>query len=109
MPAFASLPDMIASLRRLRVGTDIGLALGVVFILSMLILPLPPFLLDVGLSLSFTSGVLVLMVALFVVKPLDFTSFPTILLLTTLLRLALDVAATRQILAHGNEGTLAAM
>jgi flagellar biosynthesis protein FlhA len=108
MPAFASLPDMIASLRRLRVGTDIGLALGVVFILSMLILPLPPFLLDVGLSLSFTSGVLVLMVALFVVKPLDFTSFPTILLLTTLLRLALDVAATRQILAHGNEGTLAA-
>ncbi len=92
----------------MRVGTDIGLALGVVFILAMLILPLPPFLLDVGLSLSFTSGVLVLMVALFVVKPLDFTSFPTILLLTTLLRLALDVAATRQILAHGNEGMLAA-
>jgi len=108
MAAFGSLQDMIASLRRMRVGTDIGLALGVVFILSMLILPLPPFLLDVGLSLSFTSGVLVLMVALFVVKPLDFTSFPTILLLTTLLRLALDVAATRQILAHGNEGTLAA-
>jgi flagellar biosynthesis protein FlhA len=104
----ASFSDNLASLKRLRVGTDIGLALGVVFILSMLILPLPPFLLDVGLSLSFTSGVLVLMVALFVVKPLDFTSFPTILLLTTLLRLALDVAATRQILAHGNEGMLAA-
>ena len=102
------MESFISSLRRMRVGTDIGLALGVVFILSMLILPLPPFLLDVGLSLSFTSGVLVLMVALFVVKPLDFTSFPTILLLTTLLRLALDVAATRQILAHGNEGMLAA-
>ena len=95
-------------MRKLRIGTDVGLALGVVFILSMLILPLPPFLLDVGLSLSFTSGVLVLMVALFVIKPLDFTSFPTILLLTTLLRLALDVAATREILAHGDEGKLAA-
>jgi flagellar biosynthesis protein FlhA len=101
-------PQIITTLRRLRIGTDVGLALGVVFILSMLILPLPPFLLDVGLSLSFTSGVLVLMVALFVVKPLDFTIFPTILLLTTLLRLALDVAATREILAHGNEGSLAA-
>jgi flagellar biosynthesis protein FlhA len=102
------MSDIITTLRKLRVGTDVGLALGVVFILSMLILPLPPFLLDVGLSISFTSGVLVLMVALFVVKPLDFTSFPTILLLTTLLRLALDVAATRQILSHGNEGMLAA-
>jgi len=102
------VPEIIAALRKLRMGTDVGLALGVVFILSMLILPLPPFLLDVGLSLSFTAGVLVLMVALFVTKPLDFTSFPTVLLLTTLLRLALDVAATRQILAHGNEGSLAA-
>jgi len=106
--AFGSVTESLASLRKLRIGTDVGLALGVVFILSMLILPLPPFLLDVGLSLSFTAGVLVLMVALFVVKPLDFTSFPTILLLTTLLRLALDVAATREILAHGNEGPLAA-
>ena len=108
MPFFTSMSDLPTSLRNLRVGTDVGLALGVVFILSMLILPLPPFLLDVGLSLSFTASVLILMVALFVVKPLDFTSFPTILLLTTLLRLALDVAATREILAHGNEGSLAA-
>ena len=104
----SSIAEILPTLRKLRVGTDVGLALGVVFILAMLILPLPPFLLDVGLSLSFTSGVLVLMVALFVVKPLDFTSFPTILLLTTLLRLALDVAATREILAHGNQGPLAA-
>ena len=108
MGSFGSFTEILTPLRKLRVGTDVGLALGVVFILSMLILPLPPFLLDVGLSLSFTTGVLVLMVALFVVKPLDFTSFPTILLLTTLLRLALDVAATREILAHGNEGPLAA-
>ncbi len=108
MGSFGSAPEIIASLRKMRMGTDVGLALGVVFILSMLILPLPPFLLDVGLSLSFTAGVLVLMVALFVTKPLDFTSFPTVLLLTTLLRLALDVAATRQILAHGNEGADAA-
>jgi flagellar biosynthesis protein FlhA len=108
MGSFGSVPEIIAALRKLRVGTDVGLALGVVFILSTLIMPLPPFLLDVGLSLSFTAGVLVLMVALFVTKPLDFTSFPTVLLLTTLLRLSLDVAATRQILAHGNEGPDAA-
>ncbi len=89
-------------------GSDIGLALGVVALLSVLILPLPPFVLDVCLSLSITSSILVLMVALFLEKPLDFSSFPTLLLLTTLLRLALEVATTRLILAHGNEGPLAA-
>ncbi len=89
-------------------GSDIGLALGVVALLSVLILPLPPFVLDICLSLSITASILVLMVALFLEKPLDFSSFPTLLLLTTLLRLALEVATTRLILAHGNEGPLAA-
>src|SRR6188472_170462 len=63
---------------------------------------------DVGLALSITASVLVLMVALFLERPLDFTSFPTLLLLTTLLRLSLNVATTRLILSHGNEGPLAA-
>jgi flagellar biosynthesis protein FlhA len=89
-------------------GTDIGLALGVILLLAVLVLPLPTLLLDFGLALSITASVLVLMVALFLQRPLDFTSFPTLLLLTTLLRLSLNVATTRLILSHGNEGPLAA-
>ncbi|GBQ34598.1 flagellar biosynthesis protein FlhA [Gluconacetobacter azotocaptans DSM 13594] len=89
-------------------GTDIGLALGVVLLLSILILPLPTLVLDMGLALSLTSSVLVLMVALFLERPLDFTSFPTLLLLTTLLRLSLEIATTRLILSHGSEGAYAA-
>ncbi len=99
------LPDKY---RRLIPGADVGLALGVVLLLSVLVLPLPPFFLDVGLALSITASVLVLMVAMFLARPLDFTSFPTLLLLTTLLRLSLNVATTRLILAHGQEGKTAA-
>ncbi len=89
-------------------GTDIGLALGMICLLSVLIIPLPTFILDMGLALSVTAAVLVLMVAMFLRRPLDFTSFPTLLLLTTLLRLSLNVATTRLILSHGNEGATAA-
>ena len=95
-------------LRQYAPGTDVGLALGVIALLSVLILPLPPFILDLGLALSITASVLVLMVAMFLVRPLDFTSFPTLLLLTTLLRLSLNVATTRLILSQGNEGPFAA-
>ncbi len=102
------MPVFLDRLRRYAPGTDIGLALGVVALLSVLILPLPPALLDVALAISITASVLVLMVALFLVRPLDFTSFPTLLLLTTLLRLSLNIAVTRRILSHGNEGPLAA-
>jgi flagellar biosynthesis protein FlhA len=104
----ALLPVWSSRLRAYAPGTDVGLALGVVALLSVLILPLPPFVLDVGLSLSVTGAVLVLMVALFLRRPLDFTSFPTLLLLTTLLRLSLNVATTRLILSRGNEGPTAA-
>jgi flagellar biosynthesis protein FlhA len=89
-------------------GTDVWLAIGVVALLSVLILPLPPLVLDLGLSTSITGSVLVLMVALFLQRPLDFTSFPTLLLLTTLLRLSLNVATTRLILSRGNQGPGAA-
>ena len=102
------LPGFSAGVRRYAPGSDIGLAVGVVALLSVLILPLPTMLLDMGLALSITSAVLVLMVALFLRRPLDFTSFPTLLLLTTLLRLSLNVATTRLILSHGNEGLAAA-
>ena len=102
------LGQLAGRLRPFTPGTDVGLAVGVILLLSVLILPLPPLILDIGLALSVTSAVLVLMVAVFLVRPLDFTSFPTLLLLTTLLRLSLNVATTRLILSHGQDGPLAA-
>ncbi|MBS1102185.1 flagellar biosynthesis protein FlhA [Gluconobacter sp. Dm-62] len=103
-----AMPTGLSSLRKWLPGSDIGLALSVSALLSILVLPLPTLVLDVGLSLSITLSILVLMVALFLNRPLDFTSFPTLLLLTTLLRLSLEVATTRLILSHGYEGTYAA-
>ncbi|MBB5690534.1 flagellar biosynthesis protein FlhA [Roseomonas alkaliterrae] len=103
--AAIALPDW---LRRAQPGNDVSLALGVVALLVVLVVPLPVVLLDAGLAISITVSVLVLMVALFLRRPLDFTSFPTLLLLTTLLRLALNVATTRTILSHGHEGPQAA-
>ena len=102
------LPVLAERMRRFAPGSDVGLAIGVIALLSVLILPLPTMLLDLSLALSITASVLVLMVALFLARPLDFSSFPTLLLLTTLLRLSLNVAVTRMILSHGNEGPLAA-
>ena len=87
---------------------DIALALGVVTILVVLILPLPTWLMDVSLAFSISFAVLILMTSLFVTKPLQFNSYPTILLLATMVRLALNMASTRLILAHGHEGTQAA-
>ncbi len=88
--------------------SDVGLALGVVAILVVLILPMPTWLLDISLALSITVSVLVLMVVLFIQRPLDFSSFPTVLLITTMLRLSLNLASTRLILSNGHEGTAAA-
>ncbi len=87
---------------------DLGLAVGVVAILIVLILPMPAFILDMLLAVSITFSVLVLMTALFIHKPLEFSSFPTILLIATMIRLALNLASTRLILAHGHEGPQAA-
>lgn len=87
---------------------DLILAGGVIAIIAMLILPLPAWLLDLGLSLSITLSILILMAALFIEKPLDLSAFPTILLIATMLRLGLNIASTRLILAHGHEGTDAA-
>lgn len=89
---------------QMRPTGDVALGLGVVLLVAVLVVPLPPWLLDMGLALSITSSVLVLMVALFMQRPLDFTAFPTVLLLATLLRLALNVATTRAILTSGHEG-----
>ncbi len=87
---------------------DVALALGVVCILVVLILPMPSWLLDISLAISMTFSVLVLMVVLFINRALDFSSFPTVLLIATMLRLALNLASTRLILSDGHEGTDAA-
>jgi len=87
---------------------DIALAIGVLTILVVLILPLPPLLLDCSLAISIIFSVLILMTALFIHTPLEFSAFPTVLLIATMLRLALNLASTRLILAHGHEGTDAA-
>ena len=87
---------------------DIALALGVVCILAVLILPMPSWMLDLSLAMSMTLSVLILMTVLFINRALDFSSFPTILLIATMLRLALNLASTRLILAQGHEGTDAA-
>ena len=87
---------------------DMALALGVVAILVVLILPMPRWLLDISLAISITFSVLILMTVLFISKPLEFSSFPTILLIATMLRLSLNLASTRLILANGHEGTDAA-
>jgi flagellar biosynthesis protein FlhA len=87
---------------------DIALAIGVLTILVVLILPLPAPLLDLSLAVSIIFSVLILMTALFIQAPLEFSAFPTVLLIATMLRLALNLASTRLILAHGHEGTDAA-
>ena len=84
---------------------DVALAIGVIGIIVLLILPIPAFLLDALLSIAITASVLILMTSLMIKKPLEFTAFPTVLLVTTLFRLALNVASTRLILGHGHEGT----
>jgi flagellar biosynthesis protein FlhA len=87
---------------------DVAFAIGVIAMLAVLILPIPTFLIDVGLAFSIALAVLILMVALWIDKPLEFSSFPTILLIATMLRLALSIATTRLILADGHEGIDAA-
>lgn len=100
--------DLFGRLRNIGQHGDIILAIGVMAILSVLILPMPTWLLDIALAISITSSVLVMMTCLFITKPLEFSSFPTVLLITTMLRLSLNLASTRLILAHGHEGTDAA-
>ena len=94
-------------LKRAR-NSDYILALGVISIIMVLVLPVPPFLLDLLLSTSVAVSVLILFVALFTQHPLDFSAFPTVLLISTLFRLSLNVASTRLILGNGQTGLGAA-
>lgn len=87
---------------------DIMLTVGVVIILALMLIPLPTIFLDLMLSFSISLSFLVLLTAMFMTSPLEFSIFPTLLLLTTLLRLGLNVASTRLILLNGDKGPAAA-
>jgi flagellar biosynthesis protein FlhA len=101
---FPSLSEIGNILKR----GDLALAFGILTILVVLILPLPSVVLDLFLAISITLSILILMTALFIQAPLEFSSFPTILLISTMLRLSLNLASTRLILSRGHEGTDAA-
>ena len=92
-------PDM----RRARIA-EVGVAIAVVFVIALLVVPLPPFLLDLFLALSIGLSLVVLLAALYTTDPLEFSSFPALLLLLTLFRLALNVSSTRLILGQGHAG-----
>ena len=87
---------------------DVAFAIGVTLMLGVLFVPLPPVILDLGLAVSLSVSVLILMVALWIPKPLEFNSFPSLLLMVTMLRLSLNVASTRLILSEGHTGPSAA-
>lgn len=84
------------------------MAMAVIAILMVMIIPIPTFLLDILLAFSITFSIIILLMSMYVLKPLQFSVFPSVLLMVTLLRLSLNVASTRLILLHGNEGTAAA-
>lgn len=83
---------------------EVLMAVGVIGVIMLLILPVPKFLLDLLLAISLVSSVLILMTAVMMKRPLDFAIFPTVLLVSTLFRLGLNLASTRLILTHGQEG-----
>ena len=87
---------------------DILFAVSIILMLVILVLPLPTWLLDISLALSITMSCVVLMMAIFIEKPIEFSAFPLVLLITTLYRLALNLASTRLILSRGYLGPDAA-
>jgi flagellar biosynthesis protein FlhA len=89
-------------------NTDLFIAFGVLGIIGVMIIPLPAIMLDMALTFSLALSLLILLTSIYVKRTLDFTSFPSLLLMTTLFRLSLNVATTRLILSHGHEGTSAA-
>lgn len=100
--------DLIDKIAGFKGRGDIALAFGIIAILVVLILPMPKWMLDISLAFSIMFSVLILMTVIFLEKPLEFSAFPTILLMATLVRLSLNLASTRLILANGHEGVGAA-
>ena len=94
----------LGALASLLKNNDIIMAIGIVIIVAMMIIPLPPMLLDILLTLNISLSVIILLVCLFVKEPLEYSSFPIILLVATIFRLGLNVSSTRLILLHGSAG-----
>ncbi|MCL0071301.1 flagellar biosynthesis protein FlhA [Thermodesulfovibrionales bacterium] len=95
-------------LSRLAKHGDSVLAAGILLVVGMMVIPIPPMLLDILLSFSITLSMLIILVASYIKRPLDFSAFPSILLIATLFRLALNIASTRLILMRGHTGIGAA-
>jgi flagellar biosynthesis protein FlhA len=104
----SGIQPVLGDIRDLLKRGDLTLAIGVILIIVVLVIPLPPALLDISLAGSIIFSVLILMTALFIHTPLEFSAFPAVLLIATMSRLALNIASTRLILSHGHEGTHAA-
>lgn len=101
--------DMFKKMKIFTQGPDVLAAVGILMILVVMIVPVPPIILDLLLALSLAFSVMIMLVSLYTKKPLDFSTFPSVLLISTLFRLALNVASTRNILIHGAaDGTGAA-
>src|ERR687893_1486874 len=93
-----------ASLKKLSQYSDLLAAGAVVLVVVMMIIPLPPFLLDLAITLNISIALAIVIATLYLPRALDFSAFPSLLLLTTLLRLAINVSVTRLILLHGDAG-----
>jgi len=102
-----SQADAVIDMRHI-IKAGMGAPLLLLILLAMMIVPLPPFLLDIFFTFNISLSLVVLLSGVYAKKPLDFAAFPTVLLLTTLLRLALNVASTRVVLLEGHTGTNAA-
>src|SRR5215510_7833478 len=84
---------------------DLWFAMAIMAMIAVLVIPMPAFLLDVGLAISITLSTLILLVAIMTRRALDFSSFPTVLLVATMIRLTLNLSSTRLILTNGHNGT----
>jgi len=103
------MDEMLKKMKIFSQGPDVLAAVGILMILVVMIVPVPPIVLDLLLALSLAFSVIIMLVSLYTKKPLDFSTFPSVLLISTLFRLALNVASTRNILIHGAaDGTAAA-
>ena len=102
------MEDVVNSKANSGTSSELITVIGVIGVLVVMIIPLPSIILDFLLALNITLAITILLIAMYTIRPLDFFIFPPLLLVTTLFRLSLNVASTRLILLHGNEGTLAA-
>src|SRR5689334_16142768 len=106
--AAAPAPAPKGVMSRVLAGGELVIPLTFVVVVIVMIIPLPTVLLDLLLTVNIAVSLIILLVAMYTLKPLEFSTFPSVLLVTTLLRLSLNVASTRLILLHGQEGSAAA-